>query len=125
MDDAQPCFAQEVLELDLRAIADGLAAAGWDVLVGYSGDELAARLEPSPAGGVWSLVVDRSGRWRGTLTRDVAAPAARHVQIGERSYVLRRTEQRILTAAGRLSAVGDLPLILDDLAVLALTEGTA
>lgn len=125
VDDEQPCCAQDVLGLDLRVVADGLQAAGWDVLVDHAGEELAARLEPSLAGGVWSLVVDRSGRWRCTLTRRSAALAARQVQIDERSYALLRTEQRMVTTAGRLATAGDLPMILGDLQALALAEGMA
>jgi hypothetical protein len=109
-------------DLDLAAAAVELRAAGWDVIVGRDGHELAARLDPAPAGGVCSLVVDRAGRWRFTVVRDVTAPASRWTQIGERVYRALRREQRIITVTGRLEAFAELAAVLNDLRALALEE---
>lgn len=109
-------------DLDLAAVANELRAAGWDVIAGRDGRELAARLDPAPAGGVWTLVVDRSGRWRCTAVRASGVPASRQTQTGGRAYRLLSTEQRIITVAGRLDASTGLPAVLGDLRALVLEE---
>lgn len=105
--------------VDLMAVRAGLLSQGWDVIGGPERGELAARLEHPAPGSVWSLTVDRSGRFRFTATRLAQPPDTRQVHLGDRVYRVLREQQESLIILGALRSAGELSQLLSDLADLA------
>ncbi|MEA3337138.1 MAG: hypothetical protein U9R25_14610 [Chloroflexota bacterium] len=105
-------------EINLSTALDHLVNAGWDGLVDKSSSELTARLERPPSPGVWTISLDRSGRFRFTATRDVEAPLGERLSLGEREYRLLLETLQVLTIMGVMGSADELPEVLDQLAQL-------
>lgn len=108
--------------LDLFDLCKQLEQAGWDAFASDLVGEVAARREQLPGRGVWSLVIDRSGRWRFTATHETDLTAGRELTRGGHRFHLSKEKQQVLTVSGRLSRSDDLPQVLAELAQLALEE---
>lgn len=104
--------------VDLAQVRQELLAHDWDVLIDERVGEIAARLEPTPTPGIWTLVVDRSGRFRFTATRDAAPPMSSRLAGQRCDYQLLLEEQRVLTVTGRLDRAADLGQVLAELGQL-------
>jgi hypothetical protein len=109
-------------ELDLYLLCKQLLQAGWDAYASDLTGEVAARRDQAPRGGAWSLVIDRSGRWRFTATHQVGMPGSRELVRGDHRWRLSKENQQILTIAGNLRSHDDLPELLAELTQLALDE---
>lgn len=111
--------------LDVINLRDQLRAAGWDAIASTEATEageVAARLDRPATGGVWTLVVDGSGRCRFTATRETAMPEGGKAQRGPWTFRWLRERQEILTIGTHLSRVEDLPGVLAELHALAVAE---
>lgn len=109
-------------DLDLLQLSSRLQQAGWDVFASDLTGEVAARRDPAGVREVWSLVVDHSGRWRFTATRQLEPANSREVSSGGQALRVLRERPHILTVTGRLVHLDDLPEMLDQLTQLALEE---
>jgi hypothetical protein len=116
------CGAESAGDLDLVGLSNQLQQAGWDVLAGHRYGEVAARREWGPGRDAWSLVIDRSGRWRFTATQALDVPSDRDVTRNGHSLRLLKQTQQVLTMAGRVADQTDLPGLLAALTQLALEE---
>jgi hypothetical protein len=108
--------------LDIAALARGLEGAGWDVIASPETGEVAARLEHPPIPGVWTLVIDHSGRVRFTAVRKSGVANGRLLWRDQRQFRLLKESQQVLSVASDLRAEGELTELLGELATLALTE---
>lgn len=108
--------------LDLTALAGTLELAGWDVIASPELGEVAARLEHPPAWGVWTLVIDRSGRVRFKVVRETRIAEGRSFWRGQRRYRLLKEGQEVLTLTSELSTEQELPELLRELAAVILAE---
>ncbi len=109
-------------ELDLHLLCKQLLQAGWDAYTSDLAGEVAARRDQVPRGGAWSLVIDRSGRWRFTATRELGMADSRELVRGKHRWRLSKEIQQVLTVAGNLRSHDDLPELLAELTQLALEE---
>lgn len=108
--------------LDLFALCKLLQHAGWDAFASDLVGEVAARRESLPNRGVWNLIIDHSGQWRFTATHEVELAAGRELMRSGQTMRLLKEKQQVLTIAGRLASVDDLPTVLAELAHLAQEE---
>lgn len=108
--------------LDMVALAGTLEAAGWDVIASPEIGEVAARLEHPPAWGVWTLVIDHSGRVRFTAVRETRIADGRLVWRGQRQFRLLKEAQEVLTLASELTTGEELPELLRGLAAVTQAE---
>ncbi len=108
--------------LELFDLCRQLQRAGWDAFASDLAGEVAARRDPAPGRGQWSLVIDRSGRWRFTATVETAIADGRELVRGGHTFRLLKEQQQVLTVAGRLDDPADLPSVLAELTQLALAE---
>lgn len=109
-------------ELDLSLLRTQLLLAGWDAFAGDLTGEVAARQEQAPRRGAWSLVIDRSRRWRFTATHEIGIADSRELAWGGDTWRLSKEKQQVLTVAGTLRSQDDLPELLAKLTQLALAE---
>lgn len=109
-------------ELDLLLLCAQLLRAGWDAFASDLSGEVAARRDQLPQGGVWSLVIDRSGRWRFTATHEIGMGDSRELVRGGDTWRLSKKEQQVLTVAGNLRSQEDLPALLAELTQLVQAE---
>ena len=71
-----------------------------------------------PGDGVWTLVIDRAGRFKFKSTRVSAGPVkTQHLRRG-RAFALSVEDKQILTITGRLDSEKDVEPILQDLQLL-------
>lgn len=104
-------------ELNLAALRAPLEAAGWDA---FSNErELMARFDYPPTNGVWTLMLDRSGRFRFIATRDSEQPEHSATILDGRVYTILSERLEIITVTGRLKDRADLEEVLKDLFRLA------
>jgi hypothetical protein len=89
-----------------------LQQAGWDALASDLAGQVAARQDQRPDRAVWSLVIDRSGRWRCTITRLVGTSEARELPAGGQTVHLLDETRQITTITGTLRQAADLPGLL-------------
>ena len=108
--------------LDLFQLCQELRRAGWDAFASDLAGEVAARQDPAPGRGVWTLVIDRSGRWRFSATQETGIADGRELVRGGHTVRLLKQQQQVLTVTGRLDSVADLPALLAELTRLALEE---
>ena len=109
-------------QLDLHLLCQQLLQAGWDAYASDLAGEVAARRDQVSRRGAWSLVIDRSGRWRFTATHEVGIAGSRELVRGGHRWRLSKENQQILTIAGNLRSHDDLPELLAELTQLALEE---
>jgi hypothetical protein len=109
-------------ELDLFGLCKQLHKAGWDAFTSDLAGEVAARRDHAPGRGVWRLVIDRSGRWRFTATREVEMADGRELVRGGFTMRLLKEKQQVLTVAGNLDREDSLPGVLAELTQLTLEE---
>ena len=98
--------------VDLLNLRDVLQHAGWDAIASEMLGEVAARLDHPPAGGLWTLAIDRAGRFKVTDTRvDGESVEIRHLRSG---HVVSLTveDRHISTITGRLGSEADVQPIL-------------
>ncbi len=100
-------------DLDLDLLRQELLTAGWDALTGV--DQIVARLENPPGRGIWTLALDRSGRFRFAVTRKTIAPEGNIAERRGHLYRVLREDQRILTIIGRLDPAESLSQLVNDL----------
>jgi hypothetical protein len=112
--------ASSINVMEVQAL---LEASGWDVLTSEASGEVAARKEQPPTAGVWSLLVDQSGRFLFTATREGHPPDGWRIEQHGRPYQLLRETQHILNISGKLSDAGALSEVLQDLHELAQADG--
>ena len=104
--------------LDLVILRDLLLRAGWDAIASDLLGEMAARFDRPPGDGVWTLVIDRAGRFKFKSTRVSAGPVkTQHLRRG-RAFALSVEDKQILTITGRLDSEKDVEPILQDLQLL-------
>jgi hypothetical protein len=108
--------------LDLRLLCKQLLQAGWDAYASDLAGEVAARRDQVSRRGTWSLVIDRSGRWRFTATHEIGVADSRELVRGGDTWRLSKEKQQVLTVAGALRSQDDLPELLAKLTQLALAE---
>jgi hypothetical protein len=108
--------------LDLRLQCKQLLQAGWDAYASDLAGEVAARRDQVSRRGTWSLVIDRSGRWRFTATHEIGVADSRELVRGGDTWRLSKEKQQVLTVAGALRSQDDLPELLAKLTQLALAE---
>lgn len=108
--------------LDIAALTQGLEGAGWDVIADLETGEVVARLEHPPTPGVWTLVIDHSGRVRFTAVRKIGVAEGRLLWQGQRQFRLLKESQQVLSVASSLRVEGELTELLGELGTLALTE---
>lgn len=108
--------------LDIAALAQGLEGAGWDVIANPETGEVVARLEHPPTPGVWTLVIDHSGRVRFTAVRKTRLADGRLLWQGQRQFRLLKESQQVLRIASSLPVEGELTELLGELGALALME---
>ena len=117
MNDALNASVQ-IQGLDLVILRDLLLRAGWDAIVSDLLGEMAARFDRPPGDGVWTLVIDRAGRFKFKSTRVSAGPVkTQHLRRG-RAFALSVEDKQILTITGRLDSEKDVEPILQDLQLL-------
>ena len=104
--------------LDLVALRDLLLCAGWDAIASELLGELAARFDRPPGGGVWTLAIDRAGRFKFKSTRANDVPVETWQRRGGRVYTLALENKRILTITGHLDSAADMEPILQELELL-------
>lgn len=104
--------------VDLAQVRQQLQARDWDVLLNERVGEIAARLEPAPTPGAWTLVVDHSGRFRFNATRDVERPMSSWLAGQRCDYHLLLETQQVLTVTGLLDSGADLDQVLTELGQL-------
>jgi hypothetical protein len=109
-------------ELDLFLLRAQLLQAGWDAFASDLTGEVAARQDRLPQHGVWSLVIDRNGRWRFNATHEIGVADSRELVRGGDTWRLSKEKHQVLTVAGTLRSQTDLPELLAQLARLALAE---
>ncbi len=109
-------------DLDLRLLCKQLLQAGWDAYASDLAGEVAARRDQVSRRGTWSLVIDRSGRWRFTATHEIGVADSRELVRGGDTWRLSKEKQQVLTVAGALRSQDDLPELLAKLTQLALAE---
>jgi hypothetical protein len=109
-------------DLDLFLLCKQLRQAGWDVFASDLTSEIAARQDRAPRRGTWSLVIDRSGRWRFTATRAIGLADGRELVRGGHTLHLLKENRQVLTLAGNLRSQDHLPELLAELTQLALAE---
>lgn len=114
--------AQSTHDLDLSSLSWQLQQAGWDAISSERGGQVAARRDLVPGRQVWTLVIDRRGSWRFTVTRSLELAGGAVVERGGHVHHLLREQQMVITATGRLADQADLPGLLIELAQLALEE---
>jgi hypothetical protein len=108
--------------LDPFELCQELHRAGWDAFASDLAGEVAARRDPAPGRGKWNLVIDRGGRWRFSATQETGIANGRELVRGGHTFRLLKEQQQVLTVAGRLDSVADLPALLAELTRLALEE---
>ncbi|SRR5579875_798940 len=105
---------------DAEALANALEAAGYDVdppappTAGGEVGVVSARRD-SAGGGVAVVVIDRGGRLKFTLTRDVAPERARDATVAGQRCRLVDTTTRTTVALLSLTGDADLAVLLTDL----------
>lgn len=109
-------------QVDLFKLSQQLQQAGWDAFASDIAGELAARREQPKGQGVWNLVIDRSGRWRFTATRDIGQTDRRELIRRGQAFRLRNEKHQVLTIAGRLHSPNDMTEVLEELAQLAFED---
>jgi hypothetical protein len=109
-------------ELDLLLLCKQLLQAGWDAFASDLTGEVAARRDHLPNRGTWSLVIDRTGRWRFTATHELGMADGRELVRGGQTLRLLKEKQQVLTVAGNLRSQDDLAELLAELTQLALEE---
>jgi hypothetical protein len=109
-------------ELDLFLLRAQLLQAGWDAFASDLTGEVVARQDRLPQHGVWSLVIDRSGRWRFTATHELGMADSRELTRSGHSWRLSKERRQILTVAGNLCSHDGLPELLAGLTQLVLEE---
>lgn len=108
--------------LDLFQLCQELRRAGWDAFASDLVGEVAGRRDPAPSRGVWTLVIDRHGRWRFSATQKTGNADGRDLVRGGHIVRLLKQHQQVLTATGRLDSAAGLPALLAELTGLALEE---
>jgi hypothetical protein len=103
-------------------LCEQLLQAGWDACASDLAGEVAARQDQAPRREAWSLVIDRSGRWRFTATHQVGMVDSRELAQGGHRWRLTKEKQQILTVAGNLRSHDALPELLAELSRLAQEE---
>ena len=104
--------------IDLVALRDLLLCAGWDVIASDLVGEMAARFDRPPGGGVWTLVIDRAGRFKFKSTRVSAGPVKTQQLRRGRAFAVLVEDKQVLTITGRLDSEADVEPILQDLELL-------
>jgi len=98
--------------VDLLNLCDVLQHAGWDAVASEMLGEVAARLDHAPAGGLWTLAIDRAGRFKVTDTRvDGESVEIRRLRSGH-VVTLTVEDRHISTVTGRLGSEADVQPIL-------------
>lgn len=108
--------------LDIFNLSQYLQEAGWDAFASDLTGEVAARRDYPPTCGVWSLTIDRSGRWRFTAICQSEMAGSREVERGDHTFRVLKEMQQVLTVVGNLESREDLPGMLDELTQLAMEE---
>lgn len=108
--------------LDLFALGRQLQQAGWDAMVSELIGEVAARREHLPDRSVWSLLIDRSGRWRFTATHQLDLTTALDPSHSGQPFHLTKETRQVLTVTGALNSSDNLPALLAELTQLAHEE---
>jgi hypothetical protein len=108
-EDASP---GDAVDLDLFELSRRLQQAGWDAFLSELTGEVAARQDQRPDRAVWAVVIDRSGRWRCTITRPVRVATARKLPAGRQAVHLLDETRQITTITGTLRQAADLPELL-------------
>ncbi len=104
--------------LDLVVLRDLLLCAGWDAIASDLLGEMAARFDRPPGGGVWTLVIDRAGRFKFKSMRVSAGPVKTQQLRRGRAFALSVEDKQVLTITGRLNSEKDVEPILQDLQLL-------
>jgi len=117
MDDASSATVQ-LHRLDLIALRDLLLSAGWDAIANDLLGEMAARFDRPPGGGVWTLAIDRAGRFKFKSTRTSAGPVKTQQLRRGRAFALSVEDKQVLTITGRLDSEAEVEPILQDLQLL-------
>lgn len=112
-------------DIDIFGLCRQLQQADWDAFASDMTGEVAARRQPASGRGAWTLVIDRSGRWRFASTHALAASAGREEMRGGYPVRVQRETQQLLTVMGCLADPTDLSGLLAELAQLALEETDA
>ncbi len=112
-------------DIDIFGLCRQLQQADWDAFASDMTGEVAARRQPAAGRDPWTLVIDRSGRWRFAATHALAAPAGREEMRGGYPLRVQRETQQLLTVMGRLADPTDLSGLLAELAQLASEESDA
>jgi hypothetical protein len=97
---------------------DVLLNAGWEAIASDLLGEVAARLDRPPGGGVWTLAIDRAGRFRFRSTRASSGSVDTHQLRSGCLITLAVEDRQVLAITGRLDSSADLESILQELAQL-------
>jgi len=107
---------------DIFGLCRQLQQAGWDAYASDMTGEVAARRQPDADRDVWTLVIDRSGRWRFTATHVLTAPVGREELRGGYTLRMQTETQQLFTVLGCLADPVDLPGLLAELTLAAQEE---
>lgn len=107
---------------DIFGLCRQLQQAGWDAYASDLTGEVAAQRQPAASRDVWTLVIDRSGRWRFTATHALAAPVGREELRGGYALHMQTETQQRFTILGHLTDPPDLPGLLAELALATAEE---
>jgi hypothetical protein len=98
-----------VAELDLNTVAEGLAAAGYDVIDATDG---ITAWRDADDGRAWEVVVDRGGQLKVTITYHTRWPTAKSVEVLGRRLSMLTERTATITAMFALEDSGELIEVL-------------